>query len=443
MSGLQPIVTSTYTPDFHLHELRWAEDMRSRILFDRLYDDKGALWCELTVELVLGELDAMVIPPSRTNLLNATRSGWRGYLEVLEERYDAIEWESLMRQVVGATITAFREGEAAVPLAWEPAPSTEPEPYTPFIIEPLVASSGVTVLYAEGGVGKSLLGLAACMAVSTGFDILGQLPTEVGPTIYFDYEDDPDLHERRLAGLMKGVGLTSLRFPIVHKRLVAKVAQAQTEMRKLVASTGAKLAVLDSIGMGRGGDANAAEDTIRLFRALRSLGIPILALDHVSSQDLRTGDLIKPYGSIYTINSARLLWGARLLSASTDRTKRIQLVNTKANHVRKQEPLAVEVAWVPDDIDEQAFKVVTIAVLDEMWEEFKLTSWEQVYRVLKVEDRWMTSLELADETGLAKSTVLQELSRHDDELDVKPGGGRGNPKTVRLKVNNPDRKFDM
>lgn len=421
--------------EYHRYELMLAGTSKrlATVTFDRVEDDRGGIWCEVsaTVHFHGGDSE-VVIPPSRTNLMNATRSGWRAHTDELESRYSAADWYDTFRSLVTSTITAHRDGGAPVALD----PDTDPVQFEPFLLEPIVAGRGVTVLYGEGGMGKSLLGLAIALSVASGWPLFNAMPLRVGPVVYFDYEDDSDLHDRRLAALMAGANLTELKHPILHKSLIAKVASSQATMRRAVADAKAELVVLDSIGMGRGGDAHGPEDTIRLFRALRSLDCPVLALDHVSHQTRtkratqRKLEDLAPYGSVYTVNSARLLWGGLVAGSTTNGVRRIQMINTKANHVRKQDPFGITIQYksVPDK--PQLFSAIELKVMDRVWDEFSMTTWERIVAVLAMGNEFLSVKELAQRTDVTEDTVRKELNRHRDELEQM---ANTRPKRVRLK----------
>ncbi len=338
--------------------------LEAELDFQRISDgDNGAIWCELSVYVITKGDKTRIVPPSRTNLMNSSRAGWRGHLETLEAAASELQWEDMMTQAVGIAIDAYRNGAQATELVLEKTSKHRP----PWLLEPFIASSGVSVLFGEGGVGKSLLGLGAALSVATETEILGTWAHKKGPVIYFDYEDDDSIHRLRLNALARGHDITELEHPIFHYSLVAKVSQAQSQMRRIIRDHGAVCCVLDSIGMGRGGDAGTAEDTIRLFRALRSLDIPVLALDHVTKEDKRKGGTVTPYGSIYTVNSARLLWGAKMSSASTSNRRFVNLENTKANHVARQQNCGLEISY--GSMDNGTLHTATIKQHDEWWDE--------------------------------------------------------------------------
>lgn len=333
--------------------------------FQRIADgDNGAIWCELSVYTIINGVRSRIIPPSRTNLMNATRSGWKGHLDTLNEVAGSLEWQEIMGLACGEAIDAYRNGAAATVLTLD----QEPDRTSPFLIEPFVAASGVTVLFGEGGVGKSMLGLLAAVTVaSEDHDLIGSWTQKKGPVIYFDYEDDDTVHNERLGAIARSHNITRLDHPILHYSLVAKVSTAQAHMRRLIREHQAVMVVLDSMGMGRGGDAGSAEDTIRVFRALRSLGVPVLALDHVTKDDKRKGSVATPYGSIYTVNAARLLWGARLAAASSHTERFINMENTKANRVMRQHPRGIQMNYTNDD--RGRLIGVKVKQADEWWDE--------------------------------------------------------------------------
>jgi hypothetical protein len=340
--------------------------LEAELDFQRISDgDNGAIWCEMSVSVIANDARTRLVQPSRTNLMNSTKSsaGWKAHLETLNELASEIHWQDVLGDVVGMAADAYRNGHTATRLDLD---GVERRP--PWLLEPFIASSGVSVFFGEGGVGKSLIGLAAAASVACeDHTILGTWAHKKGPVIYFDYEDDDAIHNERLHALARSHNIPRLDHDISHYSLVAKVSSAQAQMRRIVRESGAVLVVLDSIGMGRGGDAGGAEDTIRLFRALRSLGVPTLALDHVTKEDKRRGSNLTPYGSIYTVNSARLLWGARMSSASTALTRYINLENTKANHVPRQKNIGLQIDYSPDDHGQLAG--VKIKSHDEWWDD--------------------------------------------------------------------------
>lgn len=414
---------------YDFHSYRWNLDLQGvdvEVVFDRIYEDRGAIWCEVTARGYAGEREVRLISPARTNLLNTNRSGWKAHAESLNEVHKDPEWPTAVQYAVETTIHHYRAGEPATDMSRNLDVPTD----SSFLLEPFIAAHGVSVFYGEGGLGKSLIALAMGMSVCADVPIFNVFPTQAGPVIYFDYEDDDRVHSQRLRGLMQGFEVDRLRYPFIHKRLVAKIAQAQSDMRKEIAAHDAVLAIVDSIGMGRGGDAVGSEDTIRLFRALRSFDVPVLAIDHLSQDAIRRSrrrweDLV-PYGSIYTVNSSRLLWGAIRASSSTATHQRMNLYNTKANHVMRADPVALEIEFKSRELEHggKALDRVMVRMYDRLWQEVSIESWTVVKNAFDRHPNEMLSIaSLEDLTGLSGGGIRKVLKDHDHDL-VKEKNGR-------------------
>ena len=395
------------------------EEFLVKIVFERMVDgDNGAIWSEAKVHVQFEDQPRSVIPPTRTNLMNASKagSGWKGLIQALDDLASTVRWEEAVAEAVEHAIEVFRTGELERALTIEATDRGHP-----FLLEPFIASTGVSVFFGEGGTGKSMIALAMAVAVASGHPIFGHPPREVGPVVYFDYEDDHEVHEERLAAILEGTG-TTLKHPIYHRPLVAKVSQSQASMRRAIGERDAKLAILDSIGMGRGGNANTAEDTIRMFRGLRSLGIPVLAIDHVSKEDKRSGELISPYGSVYTINSARLLWGAvvaKELSGETD--KYLNLANTKSNRTSLHPPIGLSMHYANVENKEHRTRwlsALEFKTYDRWWEQDIPDAWDLIRNHMLVNDemKW-TIKELALALDLEATTVEKSIQRHQSSLE--------------------------
>jgi RecA-family ATPase len=72
-----------------------------------------------------------------------------------------------------------------------------------WLVQNMIPMARVTLLYGNGGEGKSLLELQLAVAVATGKDWIGKLP-EKGTAIILSCEDDIDEMHRRLADIIKG-----------------------------------------------------------------------------------------------------------------------------------------------------------------------------------------------------------------------------------------------
>jgi hypothetical protein len=173
--------------------------------------------------------------------------------------------------------------------------------------------------------------------------------------------------------------------------------------------------------MGRGGSAVAAEDTIRLFRALRSIGVPFLAIDHVSKESKKNkdGGVVDAYGSIYTMNSARLAWHLTRSHTPDANTISMYAKNTKANHVSRQKSRMIEVKYINDE--RGVPRHIEITVSDDFGMVRESVSTHQ--RIMMLLGRGpLTYDEIAEELGVSKNAVQLVVSR--DAKHTTPSFGK-------------------
>ena len=317
-----------------------------RVTMEDTHEKDGAIYADITCWYLLDQpIGVRPVQPTTTLKLNSSHStGWRSIPRELSKRLPGIDIEGAMTIAVYEEMQTFKQGEPMTLLGRE-----EVSDERPFVLDPFISNGGTTVLYGEGGLSKSLVALALSISVSTGVPIFGNEPYVIGPVVYFDYEDDSRAHNVRMQAICATFGIDPEKVQVYHHPLHAKVSTAIREMRKKMDSVGAVLGVLDSVGMGRGGNAVAAEDTIRMFRALRSTNRPFLAIDHVSKEAKGKGGDQDAYGSIYTMNSARLAWYLTRSHDPDPDTIMMHAKNTKANHVRIQKPRFIQVKYVNND----------------------------------------------------------------------------------------------
>ena len=299
----------------------------------------------------------------------------------------------------------------------------------PFIIAPLVSSTGLTLWYSAPGVGKSMMALAAAVQVATGYPLLGATPSEIGHTIYIDFEDDPTEHDIRYTALLAAIGWEE-EAPVTHFTVTGKFADAIGPIKALIRELDVKMAVLDSMGQARGADASDGDSTIKLVKMLRGLGVPVLAIDHVTKVDnkgMKNGKMDDPasimaIGSQFSTAGARLGWFIQEMSASTPMARKFNMHNTKHNHVAKQEGFSMSLT-----MENNAQQRVT---------SLKFSSWDQImYEELAHEDRAVTMLkahvkadkpmggtELGKLSGIPRATVVSIFNRR-PEWWVQMSGG--------------------
>ena len=290
---------ATYTPDTYRFEWDDAE-----IIFDRLREGRDHA---LTAEVIINT----ALPPTPGLLhhatLNLTSTTTRKALcATLKDQAPDIDWYVLIETACHLSLTRWREGEEVVDLAQVPY-----EGRLPYLLPPIVLASAPTVLFGEGGLGKSMLALFWSLNV----------PCKV---LYLDWEWEPSEHAQRMRALCDG---NPPRDKVFYRRETASLPEASAAIRRRIGELGIGMVVIDSLGLARGGEPENAEVTLRLFTAIRSLGVPALCLDHMTKD---AKDKKHSFGSIYTYNSARMVWRLDAVKAADGNTD-LALTNTKAN----------------------------------------------------------------------------------------------------------------
>ncbi len=90
------------------------EGLRVKLVFERMSDgENGAIWCEARAFVMAEGEIRTVIPPSRTNLMNATKggAGWKGLSSTLSDMARSITWDEAVAQGVEKAIEVYRTGE--------------------------------------------------------------------------------------------------------------------------------------------------------------------------------------------------------------------------------------------------------------------------------------------------------------------------------------------
>jgi len=331
------------------YRFSWAEEGVD-IIADRLHQEKDGLKCELTVS-TSRQPKAGLLRQGNFNLSSTTtRSQWE---KSLDQRMPEVDWYAVMEQLCALSLKRWRDGEPVLDLA-----CVEGRSGLPFLLPPFIVEGASSVLFAEGGTGKSLFALAMCISIATGEDVLGVYPTRLGPTLYLDWEWDAESHAERLHAICKGHGIDLPKNTVHYRHEVAPIWDAAPAIRRHIAELGAVFVVVDSLGFARGGEPESADLTLKTFAAFRTFGVPVLALDHVAKN---ATDKKHSFGSVYTTNAARITWRADAVKEEGDTRIVVGLSNQKANG-RFQKPRGYVIEMDTDADDK--LKAVTFTPSD-------------------------------------------------------------------------------
>ena len=278
----------------------------------------------------------------RINIISA--SAKQGLARDLARRFpsDDVDWSGVIAQVCARATKKWQEGTPAGRLIDVPFVEAGR-----FLVDPIIDAEGVTLLFADGGAGKSFLAMALALTVAGGVRPLGMLPEKVGPVLYLDWEAEAHTQQARLFALNDGLadfadesGLGN----VIYTRMDQSLIQGAKGIRQEILRHGAIFVVVDSLGAARAADPADAASTIAMFNAMRSWQVPVLALDHVTKSSVE-GPFAKEsppkhsLGTVTTRNRARMSWRLDHYEpadedAGYDPVRKLRLTNVKANNAR-------------------------------------------------------------------------------------------------------------
>lgn len=405
------------------YAFKWLDEQVD-LMFDRLHESRtGDLTAEVEVRCSRDVPNAL-LHHARLNLVS-TRSR-ADVIRALGNRIpeSQIDWSAALEYACHLAITHWREGEPFIDL--RDVPQREG---TRFLLEPYVEHVGATVLFADGGTGKSLFGLAIGVAVASGAPVLGACPARTCKVAYLDWESDAEIHAERRRAICAGANLSEREAPIYYRRQVASLAESAPHIRRFIAENEIGFAIIDSMGMARGGEPESADSTIRLFAAARTLGIPWLGIDHVTKNG---GDgQSRPFGSIYTHNSARLTWGLEKIEDLGNGKVILATTNHKTNNGKPLGRRGYDAEFRDNDRDQLTWASYASKDIRDIPGFFdRLGQPQQIAEVLKKNGRAtppdiQRALE-ADGVIVKADTIRVQLNRHKDRFvklgDSKDGG---------------------
>ena len=183
----------------------------------------------------------------------------------------------------------------------------------------------------------------------------------VGKTAYYDFEDGSGTHAERLHALAKGFNVSP--DGVFYRQMDRSLAHSKERILDEIQEHDLKAVVIDSLGMGAGGDPSDAALILQAMNACKSFNIPVLTLSHLAKSALADNASASAkessYGSVYAGNSVRNQW---LIEKKQDEEEDpvVYLTHTKVNRGPKRPMKAYEVTFNNDD----SFRLVSARYQD-------------------------------------------------------------------------------
>ena len=327
-------------------------------------------------------------------------------------RFKLADWTVLIESTAVLVLRRYREGE---PLRLLNAGT--PVEDLSYQLSPLVFHRKTTILYGDGGLGKSSLALLCGMLVSSGESLAGlsAVPCRV---LFVDYEDSWNVHVHRMraiAACHPQLKAADVRYQAHHEPLWNIVPmllrRVQTEQITFL--------ILDSLAAATCGD-SSAEAATKAFRALRMLNLGALVLAHIpkaTEQQQESGI----YGSVFFKNFARSTWELRREQEVGADVSILGLFNRKSNLSRLHSPLGLTVRQNGTNSSIQ-YEPCDLGETIELAKGLPVAS--RIVNFLEKDGSLYSAKDIAEAIEIPIGTVKTTLSRHNKMKWHSIGEGR-------------------
>lgn len=378
-----------------------------RFLVEYITRQSAGIYAELTVI----DGDKTLCEGQRMNL-NGSKDRIAKKVHEYGSRLKLVEWTMLIETTAVLVLRRYREGEPLHILSVD-----TPVEQLRHQVNPLVLDKKPTILYGDGGLGKSSLALLVAMLVAAGESAAG-LSAIRGRVLYLDYEDSFEVHVRR----MKAIS-------VCHPQLAnAEIRyQSHTEpiwnivptLLRRVQSDRINFLVLDSLAPATCGDASA-EAATKAFRALRMLNVGALILAHIPKVTEQQQES-SIYGSVFFKNFARSTWELRREQEVGAEESILGLFNKKSNLSRLHPPIGLRVRQNSDS-SALHYDACDLAETIELAKGLPIAN--RIRMFLEKDGGLYTAREIAEALEAPIATVKSTLSRDNTRKWHSIGEGR-------------------
>jgi len=309
---------------------------------------------------------------------------------------DLTDWETIIEQLRVYTAMQFEQGEPVVVLDGN-GNMEMPK----WILYPVVMEKQLTIMYGEGGIGKSTVALMmAAMMQEESIINSFKLEKKVKSILYLDYETSKEIINWQYRRILKGLGLSGLK--ILYRRCCLPLHHDENNIKEIIVENKVEVVIVDSAGIATGIELNEAMGANKLCSILREFGTTNILITHTSKNPNEKQKT--PYGSVYFVNNARNLFE---IAKAYDRENEllVGIFHRKSNIMKLVEPIGLKLIFKPDIIEIYEIPIEGTSL------EQKVPITTRILRLLEENRGGMYLGGIVDRLGEDKNTVKMTLSR--------------------------------
>jgi hypothetical protein len=227
----------------------------------------------------------------------------------------------------------------ALPI-WE---MKEPEPRV-WLVEDFIPDRWPTLLYGDGGAGKTTLATHLALHIAVGRDWFGRRVSQTNVLIV-DAELDEIEAARRVWPLARGMSLDAPPQGVYYWRLPKALSDEDVldHLFGLITRNKIGFVIVDSLTIAtHASDQNTSNDLLKLVFGLQKWGVPFQFIDHhAKTQVGGDPDSTSPYGSVYKRNAVRAM---TYMQTGVKGSARLHC--RKSNFGPKWEPFSIAAEWL-------------------------------------------------------------------------------------------------
>lgn len=294
------------------------------------------------------------------------------------------DWDRIIEYVCVTVLTGYREGEPTINLAKAEMPVDRG-----LLVTPLLPYGEASLIYGEGGSGKSIISLWIANIVYQGVqtDWISAIKKNV---LYIDYETNVREYLVRNNKLANGMGLDEPS-GIFYRRTNEPMTTIAEIIRQEIDEKEVGFVIVDSAAMACGGEPESSRATTDYYSAIRSFGddITVLTLAHTTKAD---SDKKTPFGSAFWTHWARSVWEIKREESEKSNQQNVGLFHRKVNNFNLHDPIGYQIQFLSNEININGFDISDSDTLNT-----SIPMIKRIYNYLRDADQYKTINQIVED----------------------------------------------